>query len=376
MPVVSCGHCAKPVTLPDEWASPGFTCPHCHRTTAFAAPAPLPLPSRSPEPLPLPDDEASQPVRVPRTHVAAAPRTRPELEAGGKGLIVVGYAAFVLIPAAAVIALAVYKFGGDEKPNNTPTAQHSDDKDPVAKKPEPGPKRGTPRPHRNDKRAEDPDDPPPPSPRGTGKKSDSTPPDPIPNPEPAATIAIAPEPRPARVVTEVPIPEPVAIAPEPRVIRPGFAPPPGSFNSDWEQVDEVEARVAGVAIMHVPITDADGRAVDSPVAVLTVWVEVRTRTVARMVELKRWQDSFGSYAEVTTARGLQMGRALLGPAASLRTALPYRQVVPPDGTARTDIVVFSAPPDDAGDLRLVLDAERVGEKGKFKITIPAKALKK
>jgi len=287
-----------------------------------------------------------------------------------------GYAAFVLVPAVAVIALAVYKFGGYDKPNNNPTAQYADDdKDAGVKNPDPPPKRITPRPPRNDKPADVPDDPPPPQPRDTSKKDDPVTPDPVPKSEPITLVAIAPEPPPARVMPEVTIPEPVAIAPEPHVARPGFAPPPG-FTSEWEQVDEVEARVAGVAIMHVPIIDADGRAVNSAVAVLTIWVEVRTQTKARTVELKRWQDAFGSYADVATARGLQLGRALLGPGASLRTGLPYKQVVPPDGTPRTEIVVFAAPPDDPGDLHLSLDAERVGEKGKFKITIPAKALKK
>ena len=296
-------------------------------------------------------------------------------ETRGRRAIFLGYAAFVLVPAVAVIALAVFKFGGD-KPKEIPVARNSeDDKQPGPRKPDATPKRVPPRPSRTDARNDDPADPPRPHPGDSAKKRDSTSPDPTPKTDSAATVVIAPEPHPARVVSPVPVPEAIAVAPEPRVIRPGFAAPPG-FTSDWEQVDEVEARVAGVAIMHVPITDADGRAVESAVAVLTIWVEVRTRTQARAVELKRWQDSLGSYAEVVTARGLKLHPARLGPGATLRTGLPYKQAVPADGTPRTDIVVFAAPPDDPGDLHLSLEAERVGETGKFKMTIPAKHLKK
>jgi hypothetical protein len=95
-----------------------------------------------------------------------------------------------------------------------------------------------------------------------------------------------------------------------------------------------------------------------------------------MAEFKRWQFPLGSCAEVTTVRGTQLGRALLGPGATLRTGLPYKQALPADGTARSDLVVFAAPPEDTSDLRLSLDAERVGQAGSFKFAIPGRALKK
>ena len=136
----------------------------------------------------------------------------------------------------------------------------------------------------------------------------------------------------------------------------------------------MEVRVAGVAVRNVPITNADRQEVDSPVPVLAVWLEIRTQNKSRTIEHRRWQDPLGSYAELTAGRST-FGRANLGPGAALRMGLPYKQVLPADGTPRIDVLVFAAPPKEADDLRLALEADRVGETGKFKFTIPAKAWK-
>ena len=382
MPVVKCPHCLNAVTLPDQWASPGFLCPYCHQPATLAAPEPLPPPE--PEPLPLTDDDVSPAASStpPRQANRQAMLSLDDRDRG-KSLIYFGYAAFVLIPTVAVIGLAVYKFGGEDKPNDPndePVVQKPNEPKQLERsKPSPPLKRTRPRPigtnSKIDKRDDDTPNPPVPQPADSGPKTNPDPPPPLPVEvsRPTITVAIAPLPHLARLIPAVPVPEPIAIAPEPRVVRPGIAPPPG-FVSDWQTIGAVEARVAGVAVKRMPITDADGRNVMSPVPVLAVWIEVRSHSTTRTIELKRLQDSFGSYAEVTTVRGTTLGKALLGPGSALRTGLPYKQVLPPDGTPRTDIVVFAAPPEGTADLRLTLDAERLGEMGKFKFSIPAKTL--
>jgi hypothetical protein len=356
MPVVSCAYCANIVTLPENWASPGFLCPHCRGANALNAPVSLP------EPLPLSEEEAFDAPRP--VHSPAALRREPTdaLSTGGKVLIVLGYAAFVAIPVAAVIAVAVYRLGGpDRQPDAPEVAQNL-----TRERPEPGQKPVTPRPPKpaNDDAESGTTIPAPRAVEGSGK------------PEEALAVAVAPEPRDAPTESViVPAPELIAIAPEPHVARPVVAIPAG-YTSRWEKVGAVEARVAGVAVTRVPITDVDGIEKESPVAVLAVWVEVRTQNNPRPPELRRWQDSLGQYCELTTARGGKLGRGLLGPGATLRTGLPYKQPLPADGTPRIDVLVFASPPDEAGELQLTLDAERVGETGKFKLAIPASAWKK
>jgi hypothetical protein len=374
MPVVPCAHCASPVTLPDDWSSPGFTCPHCHRTSLIAGGFPAPAAPPAPEPLPLPEEPDFTPARAGRA-TDDPPRQGGGDDAKGKALIFFGYAAFVLVPAVAVIALAVYKFGGDGKPDDRPVAR-TDDGRPPAVRPGPAPGRKT-RPERPAPRVEEPDDDLPlPKPVDAGAKPQPTAPEPPTRPDPDTSVSLAPEPRRATPAPAVPVPEPVALAPEPRV-TPAVLPAPPGYVSDWVEVGPVEARVAGVAVTRVPVVDADGREGESPVPVLAVWVEVRlTPANGRAVELKRWQDPLGSYAEVTTPRGMTLERALLGSGRVLRSGVPYKQVLPPDGAPRTDVVVFAAPPEGAGDLKLVLDADRVGQEGKIRLPIPAKAWEK
>ena len=393
MPLISCMHCTNPMTLPDPWTAPGFMCPHCHRTTTFAAPAVAPLPSPAPtEVLSLSDEPDERPARPRRAPAAARDASS---EAKGKALIFMGYTAFVVVPIVLVIAFAAYKFSGDDKkPDTAEVAPKVDlDRD-SGKKPEP--KRPTSRPKYPEKDRKDdegvvpvirtPDqetkpDPVKPDPivKADPKPETTTKvdpkPDPIvkvdPKPDPVATLPPAPDPHSAPLAPAV---FPIAIAPEPRAVRPLLAVPLG-YASEWEKLGDVEVRVAGVAIKRVPITNADNREVDSPVAVLTIWIEVRTQVKTRTVELLRWQDSLGQYCQLTT-RNNTLDRGPLGPGATLRTGLPYKQLVVPDGTPRVDVLVFSSPPEEAGELRLTLEGERVGEIEKIRLTIPASAWKK
>jgi hypothetical protein len=168
-----------------------------------------------------------------------------------------------------------------------------------------------------------------------------------------------------------PDPPPPEVAPPPRVALP-FPPAPG-YASNWARVGAVEARVAGVAVTRPPITTADRRPGVAPVPVLVVWVEVRTE--ARRVELKRWQDALAQYCSLSGRNGI-ISRGSLGPGASLRTGMPYTQPVSADGIPALEVVAFSVPAEEDGDLTLSLDAGRVGLDGTFNLPIPASAWKK
>jgi hypothetical protein len=287
--------------------------------------------------------------------------------------------AFVALPIAGVIGLAAYKFGDSDKKDTTEVAQKPEGpKEPPARKPDPN--RPTPRPPTHPDKGHTRPDPIQPiePPHGVepGKQPDTAKPEPMkpdpvkPEPVAVAALPVAPEPR----AVEAVIPEPLADAPEPRAARLLMAPPPG-FTSQWEQAGVVEVRIAGVAFTRVPVTDLDGNVFDSPSPVLAIWLEVRTQSKTRTVELKRWQDSLGSSCQLAT-RFNEIDRASFGPGRSLRNGLPYKQTLPADGTPCEDMLVFKEPPDGATELRLTLDADRFGETGKVKFTIPSTAWKK
>ena len=164
------------------------------------------------------------------------------------------------------------------------------------------------------------------------------------------------------------------VAPPPRMWLP-FPVPTTGYKSEWKQVGRIEARVAGAAVNRVPIIDGNNRLSESSTAVFAVWIEVRTESKVRPVELRRWQDALGESCTLMYDSGRSIPRANLGPGASLRTGLSYRQIVPPDGTPVFEVVAFAVP-DGLRDLRLSLDAERVGETGTLMFPIPATAWKK
>ena len=173
------------------------------------------------------------------------------------------------------------------------------------------------------------------------------------------------------VTPPIAVAPPLPVAPPPRVLLP-FPIPANGYKSAWQKIGRVEARVAGAVVGRVPIIDGNNSPSESPTAVLAVWVEVRTESSVRPVVLRRWQDAIGESCSLTYKGGRPIPRANLGPGASLRTGLPYSQMVPPDGTPVFGVVAFTVP-DGSRDLRLALDAERVGEVGTFLFSIPVSA---
>lgn len=148
--------------------------------------------------------------------------------------------------------------------------------------------------------------------------------------------------------------------------------PPADYISEWRKLGIVEARVCGIAVTRVPVVDGLRRLSESPLAVLAIWVEVRTNATTRKVELRRWQG-LGDGSKLVSHRGIPIPEAQLGPEISLQTGLPYTQRVLPNAKPRAGVLVFSSPVREAGDLMLVLDADRVGETGTFTFHIPRTA---
>jgi hypothetical protein len=162
--------------------------------------------------------------------------------------------------------------------------------------------------------------------------------------------------------------------PEPKRATASPATPEG-YTSPWEKVGPVEVRIAGVAIRHVPIINAEKLAADSPLPVLAIWVDTRV-TGDKTIELRRWQSPSEQSCRLTTELNEDLPRAPLGPGAILRTGTPSKQVLGPNSHARVELLVFTPPPDGVNSLTLKLDAVHVGEEGNIDITIPASAWKK
>jgi hypothetical protein len=96
----------------------------------------------------------------------------------------------------------------------------------------------------------------------------------------------------------------------------------------------------------------------------------------RTVELRSWQSPFDQSCTMTTDQRIELTRASFGPGATLRTGLPFKQLVLPNAAPRVELLVFTPPPEGTKELTLALEAERVGETGKIYLSIPASAWKK
>ena len=162
--------------------------------------------------------------------------------------------------------------------------------------------------------------------------------------------------------------------PKPNSVGP---PPPEGFASPWEKAGPVELRIAGVAIRHVPIINAERIPIDSPTPVLAIWVEARlSATEGKTLELRRWQSPTEQACRLNTDRNEEVPRADLGPGATLRAGLASKQSLAPYAPLRVELLVFSPPPSGVKKLTLTLDANRFGEAGEVILTIPVTAWKK
>jgi hypothetical protein len=131
----------------------------------------------------------------------------------------------------------------------------------------------------------------------------------------------------------------------------------------------------------VPVIDAKEHISESQNPLFVVIIEVRKNSPSRIRTLLSWQrfkDSrVTSYVPcviyLADDKELPLGKL---PGGKLNAGLPDKQPLPDDGTSVRDILLFSVPPDNAGDLQLRLDAERCGESGDIWFKIPSMAWKK
>ncbi|MFO0823127.1 MAG: hypothetical protein U0792_08400 [Gemmataceae bacterium] len=77
-----------------------------------------------------------------------------------------------------------------------------------------------------------------------------------------------------------------------------------------------------------------------------------------------------------TSGGNKIPRASAISGATLRGELYGDHQLVPGGSAVPDVLAFELPPKTVHDLMLSLDAEYLGERGKFRHFIPARAWKK
>lgn len=162
-------------------------------------------------------------------------------------------------------------------------------------------------------------------------------------------------------------------APPPRPVHP--FPPRSDYTSSWKRAGRVELRIAGVAVTKVPISDSSNRPTESKYPHLVIWIEARTDATDKPVVMRRWQG-LSDDCWLTDRRGRTLSGNQLGPGEAFRFGSPYNQTVVPNGTPVYDILGFTVPPVEVGELLLTLSAERVSESGRVQFAIPASAWKK
>jgi hypothetical protein len=172
----------------------------------------------------------------------------------------------------------------------------------------------------------------------------------------------------------------VAIAPLPRE-RPWDVPEQSGYSSVWSKFGAIDVRIASLSITKVPIVDFNKNITESKNPMFVVVVEVRKNTPGNKRELTSWQRYRGKVITGSRSSVIYLaGDKELSPVTlsggKLHAGLPELQLIPDDGTVVRDILLFSIPSDDAGELRLRLDAERCGERGDIWFTLPASSWKK
>ncbi len=165
----------------------------------------------------------------------------------------------------------------------------------------------------------------------------------------------------------------VAVAPLPRE-APWKGPETG-FVTDWQKLGSIDLRVASLGIAKVPVNDGKGNVTESKNPLLVVVVELRKNTPGKNRFLYSWQRYLDnkitgtSIFSLTLPDGKELAPGRLS-GGKLNAGLPEKQLLPDDGTPIRDVVLFAAPPEDAGALTLHLIGERCGEAGEFTIEIP------
>jgi hypothetical protein len=163
------------------------------------------------------------------------------------------------------------------------------------------------------------------------------------------------------------------IAPVPREVL--WKIPVTGYTSDWQKVGDVHVRVGGLAITKAHFIDSKANTVESPSPFLVAIVEVRKGDAKKSQTLLSWTYFRTHYAAIFMKDDKELRPGEVPAGSKLQSKLE-KQTIPDDGTPVRDILLFSVPADDAGELNLRLDAERCGEKGDIWFKIPPLAWKK
>ena len=164
------------------------------------------------------------------------------------------------------------------------------------------------------------------------------------------------------------------MAPEPR--EASWKLPLTGYSSEWKTYGAIDVRIAGVRITTVPIIDSKMNVTESKVPFLVIVVEVRKNTPNKNKVLYSWQRYISNVVVASDPavlllpndKALAPGRLRGG---KLNVDIPETQKLSDDGTAVRNVLLFAAPVDDAGKLRLRLDGERFSESTDVWLEIPA-----
>jgi hypothetical protein len=283
-----------------------------------------------------------------------------------KLLIPLGYVAFVLVPLGLTFYF-VMRSADKKAPEQEARNNHQAEADAATKPPDSTDVRRPPRrtPGFN--------------PWRTGEKAASKPPE-----EPDARPG-EPLPDKTPITVKEPVEVEVATAPVPRtVIEFEIAPQPrelvwklplSGFTSEWKKVGAVEIRISGLSVSKAPLLDPRENIIESEQPYLVVVVEVRKVDSKRERALLSWTEYSVHYASIFLADNKQLAPAVLKPGWKLRSGIPFKQILPEDGSHVRDVILFQPPRDDAGDLNLRLEGERCGEPGDIWFKIPSQAWK-
>jgi hypothetical protein len=166
----------------------------------------------------------------------------------------------------------------------------------------------------------------------------------------------------------------MAIAPVPHEVL--WKLPLTGYQSEWKTSGEVAIRIGGLAVAKAPLIDGKNNLVESQTPYLVAVIDVRMNDSKEKRTLLPWTYFNDFYSAMFMKNDKQIPNGRIPPGSKLRNKTADKQVIPADGSYVHDILLFAVPGDDAGELNLRLEAERVGEKGDIWFKIPALAWKK
>jgi hypothetical protein len=302
-----------------------------------------------------------------------------------KYLIPLGYAAFVGIPILITVVVVISMSGKQSAPESTDDPPHvakNDSRTSSGNVPKKTPKRGPPPKQSSDKYVE-PEIGGPPSdnsnvkttPSKTGPDA-STKTEPTPTPKPEITPTPKPEPKTTPKIETSPMIETngMAIAPPPHEVL--WKLPLSGYESEWKAVGAVAVRIGGLAISKAPMIDGKNNIVESQTPFLVAIIDVRKNDSKEKRTLLSWTIFNNNYSSMFLKNEKELPNGRLPAGSKLRAKAADQQLIPDDGSHVHDILLFAVPEDDAGELNLRLEAERIGEKGDIWFKIPALAWKK